>query len=188
MMQSKASILPAGYTQLEYVERDASNKGYINTGIKMLRSYSMILDFSPVSLGTYYPQWGGYYFSLTCRTASKLYLYNFFTRTTSTSDSLLIAGQWYHVILNNFVLNLAGQAFTGGITDDNYSFYLMSNAIYNQQSYVKTSYFKVSVGETVLMELIPAKRNSDSVVGMYDLVSNKFITPTGGTLNAGPKV
>ena len=187
MMQRKAGILPAGYTQLEYIERDASNRGYINTGIKMMHTYAMTLDFKPVTLGDYIPLWGGQYFSLTSRTSTKLYLLNFSTRSTRVND-LLRVGQWYHVVLDNRRLNIAGSTFYGGTTDDTTTFLLMNNTKYKAQSYSQVAYFKVSNGETVLMELIPAKRNSDSVVGMYDLVSNKFITPTGGTVKAGPKV
>lgn len=187
MMQRKAGILPAGYTQLEYIERDASNQGYINTGIKMMHTYAMTLDFNPVTLGDYIPLWGGEYFSLTSRTRSKLYLLNFSTRSTSVND-LLSAGQWYHVVLDNMSLNIDDRTFKGGTTDDTYTFLLMNNQRYKRQSYSQVAYFKVSIGDAMLMELIPAKRNSDSVVGMYDLVSNKFITPTGGTVKAGPKV
>lgn len=187
MMQRKSGILPAGYTQLEYIERDASNRGYINTGIKMMHTYAMTLDFNPVTLGNYIPLWGGKYFSLTSRTPSKLYLLNFSTRSTSVND-LLSAGQWYHVVLDNMSLNIDGRTFKGGTSDDTYTFLLMNNQSYNGQSYSQVAYFKVSIGNAMLMELIPAKRNSDSVVGMYDLVSNKFITPTGGTVKAGPKV
>lgn len=31
-----------------------------------------------------------------------------------------------------------------------------------------------------VMDLVPAKRNSDDVVGMYDLVSGSFLTDANG--------
>lgn len=40
-------------------------------------------------------------------------------------------------------------------------------------------------GNTVLQKLIPALRNSDSAVGMYDLISGKFYEQTGNFKNSG---
>lgn len=192
MMQRKASILPAGYTQLEYIERDADNQGYIDTGIKMVPTYSMILDFKPMK---YIPVpnspgfWGGYYFCLGMASAEyKLFPFRK-NIPISYSQSLMPIGTWQSAILDNQCITMAGETYTVSSTNDIYNFWLLSS--YRDSSYAsycQISYFKASNGETILMELIPAKRNSDSVVGMYDLVSNKFITPTGGTLNAGPKV
>lgn len=192
MMQRKASILPAGYTQLEYIERDADNQGYIDTGIKMVPTYSMILDFKPMKdiTGPSTPAfWGGYYFCLWI-TSAEYRLYPFRKNIPRAySKSLMPIGTWQRVILDNKSITMAGATYTVSSTSDIYNFWLLSS--YKDSyyaSYCQISYFKVSNGETILMELIPAKRSSDSVVGMYDLVSNKFITPTGGTLNAGPKV
>lgn len=47
--------------------------------------------------------------------------------------------------------------------------------------------FKIKNGDTLTLSLIPAKRNSDGVVGMYDLVSQTFFTNAGtGNFIAGP--
>ena len=38
----------------------------------------------------------------------------------------------------------------------------------------------------MVMDLVPAMRDSDSVVGMYDIVGNTFLTNAGfGTFNYG---
>ena len=191
-MQRKASILPAGYTQLEYIERDEDNQGYIDTGIKMEPTYSMILDFNPLSkssMGSTPPFWGGFYFCLRI-TSAEYILFPFrnnFPR--AYSQSLMPIGTWQRAILDNQCITMAGATYTVSSTSDTYNFRLLSS--YRDDyyaSYCQISYFKVSTGDAMLMELIPAKRNSDSVIGMYDLVSNKFITPTGGTVKAGPKV
>lgn len=191
-MQRKASILPAGYTQLEYIERDEDNQGYIDTGIKMEPTYSMILDFNPLSkssMGSTPPFWGGYYFCLRI-TSAEYRLFPFRNNIPITySESLMPIGTWQRAILDNQRITMAGATYTVSSTSDTYNFRLLSS--YRDDyyaSYCQISYFKVSTGDAMLMELIPAKRNSDSVVGMYDLVSNKFITPTGGTVKAGPKV
>ena len=40
----------------------------------------------------------------------------------------------------------------------------------------------------LVRKLIPAKRKSDNVLGMYDMVTEKFFTNAGtGTFTAGPE-
>jgi len=39
-----------------------------------------------------------------------------------------------------------------------------------------------------IQHLVPAKRNSDNKLGMYDIVANTFITTTGADFTAGPEV
>ena len=47
--------------------------------------------------------------------------------------------------------------------------------------------FKVYQNNTLVLNLIPAKRNSDNAIGMYDTVSNTFFTNAGtGAFVAGP--
>ena len=48
---------------------------------------------------------------------------------------------------------------------------------------------KIYGNGSLSLDLIPAKRKSDSVVGMYDVVSNTFYTNNGtGTFGAGNNV
>ena len=50
-------------------------------------------------------------------------------------------------------------------------------------------YFGIYENEALVHYYVPAKRNLDSVLGMYDLVNNVFYTNTGsGTFTAGPYV
>ena len=52
----------------------------------------------------------------------------------------------------------------------------------------KLYYFKLFVGGTLVRDLIPCK-NSNNVVGMYDVVNNVFYTsPNGNAFVAGPSV
>lgn len=190
MMQGKASILPAGYTQLEYIERDADNQGYIDTGLIMKQSYQMILDFMPVQeLNKYQGFWGTVLFNFICSKSNTFYLYFFKTQPTVVYSTEAFFGAWNEVTYNSS-LYLNGNRFTNkGTSDDAMPMLLLTSYKYmTNVSYTKVSYFKVSDGDTVLMELIPARRNSDSAVGMYDLVSNNFLTSPSGTIKAGPKV
>lgn len=190
MMQRKASILPAGYTQLEYIERDADNQGYIDTGIKMKPSYSMLLDFNPLSkstMGKTPSFWGGryFYFYISSRGYS-LYPFRDSLPVSFPLESMPL-GTWQRAILDNNCITMGGQTYDVSSMDDTHNFILLSDW-YLGESNSQTSYFKVSDGDIVLMELIPARRNSDSAVGMYDLVSNNFLTSPSGTIKAGTKV
>ena len=49
--------------------------------------------------------------------------------------------------------------------------------------------FKITQDNTLVRNFIPARRNSDNVVGMWDTVSQTFFTNSGtGTFVAGPVV
>lgn len=49
-------------------------------------------------------------------------------------------------------------------------------------------YCKIYDNGTLIRNFIPAKRNSDNVLGLYDIVNSKFYTNAGtGTFIAGPE-
>ena len=51
---------------------------------------------------------------------------------------------------------------------------------------VKIYDFKLKENNLIILDLIPSKRKSDNVIGMYDLVSRQFFTNAGtGTFTAG---
>ena len=46
---------------------------------------------------------------------------------------------------------------------------------------------KIYLGDDLIHNLIPARRNSDGVLGMFDTVSGRFFTNSGtGSIVAGP--
>ena len=58
-----------------------------------------------------------------------------------------------------------------------------------QHSYYKNYGFKITEDGVLKRNFIPAKRNSDNVVGMWDTVTQTFFTNSGsGTFIAGPVV
>ena len=53
----------------------------------------------------------------------------------------------------------------------------------------KISEFEITEGSTLVQRLIPCRRNSDNVLGMYDTVSGNLLTNQGtGSFTAGPDV
>jgi hypothetical protein len=50
-------------------------------------------------------------------------------------------------------------------------------------------YFKIYDNGTLVRDFVPVKRNSDNVIGLFDIVNNKFYTNKGtGTFTAGTEV
>lgn len=53
--------------------------------------------------------------------------------------------------------------------------------------YGKIYKFALNINNILVRNMIPARRNSDNVLGMYDTVTNTFFTNSGsGTFIAGP--
>lgn len=58
-----------------------------------------------------------------------------------------------------------------------------NQGVYN----AKISYFKIYENDTLICDLIPVRRKSDNVIGMYDKVTNEFFMNNGtGSFMAGP--
>ena len=98
--------------------------------------------------------------------------------TMSASDGIVINGTKYADL-------------TAGSTTANYSMALfgrMNNAtgVVEKLGAHKINYAKIYDNNVLVRNFIPAKRNSDNVVGMYDTVSQTFFTNAGtGTFTAG---
>ena len=59
-----------------------------------------------------------------------------------------------------------------------------TNSFYNaplpKDEYIAISHLAFYDGENRLYDLYPVKRNSDSVVGFYDIINNQFYSSTTG--------
>jgi len=63
------------------------------------------------------------------------------------------------------------------------------NATVQYQTHGRIYDMKIHYNNTPVRNFVPAKRNSDSKLGMYDLVSGTFFTNSGtGNFIAGPAV
>ena len=77
------------------------------------------------------------------------------------------------------------------VTRDNLVlFALTANSNLSLPATVKMYYFRIrNTNNTLVRNFIPAKRNSDGAIGMYDTVSKTFFANAGtGTFTAGPNV
>ena len=197
-------IMPAGYTILEYIE--GTGPQYINTGVQtsstqrieydvrldhvMSNGESQILGAGGTTDGTLYsfrfepganikivytPSAGGYIDTNIPQDTNRhrliLDLKNKFASVDGTTFnfSSLPSGQTYSQYL--FAYSRKGTA------DTQYGF---KGKMYGA---------KIYDNGTLVRDMIPALRNSDNVVGMYDMVSHTFFTNAGtGEFIAGPVV
>ena len=120
-----------------------------------------------------------------------------FNYDTVNTFHIKTTGSNYELQFNN---NLYSGTFTQGWPSQ-WSFALFGNhydnpwqgqaqddPIFTQLSTAKLYSFKMKVDGNIVMDFVPAKRNSDNAVGMYDMVSGTFYINAGsGTFTAGPE-
>ena len=188
--------VPAGYTQLEYIE--SSGTQYINTNIKPTGS----MDFevtayvqSSAAQGTLFSGGDNY---------NSKYLGVSIDQTHSGESDIRYDSQRYKFTLssekftiskvsNKLLLNNVEFAACSVVTfASNYPIRLFS---YNRGGSIgekiaaKLYGLKLSDNGSDVANFIPAKRNSDGVVGLYDLVSKSFFTNAGtDTFIAGKEI
>lgn len=191
-----AVSVPAGYTQLEYIE--SSETQYINTNIKPTGS----MDFevtayvqSSAAQGTLFSGGDNY---------DSKYLGVSIDQTHSGESDIRYDSQRYKFTLssekftiskvsNKLLLNNVALATCSAVTFvSNYPIRLFA---YNRGGNIgekiaaKLYGLKLSDNGSDVANFIPAKRNSDGVVGLYDLVSKSFFTNAGtGTFIAGTEI
>lgn len=206
----KKSRLPSGYTELEYIENPST--AYINTGVTLNNSDSLQIhidgftcnttSFSPIfgALRAYsgvshriifiYDGVGGTY---QIRWASA----ENFTRQNQIHQNCTIDLNWTnglqtHLITNGVTTINATTTQTDASPIDLYSTYLFAynnNGSQNIATHLvgNIGNFSLTQNGLKVIDYVPAQRDSDGVVGMYDLVSNTFKTSlSSDSFVAGP--
>jgi len=203
--------LPAGYTQLEYIQ--SSGAQYINTGIKANSAYTYkfkVKRSSPYQSNIWGIKEASSYAAAPClilgyNGTNKISLYCHDSTGAGSQDTTYEWGTDFHTITFNatkslFILDghdvwAEFASNTTNLTNANWSsnldiFLGGTNTIGSFASAGISGWAEYEVwnGPTLLQRLIPCK-NSSNVIGMYDLVSGQFFTNQGtGTFTAGPTV
>ena len=198
--------LPAGYTELEYISSTSSGGQYIDLNILLYdvlnKQYDIAIKFKAKGSGqdnttqstifgcqdnTGSP-WPGTFIRINSGNVQGRYIGG------SGKDNTL--GQVGNIIeltektspnKNVYSYNNSGRTHTWGT-----SLFCIFNSQdkTNRIRYIEADlyYFKLFVEGTLVRDLIPCK-NSNNVVGMYDVVNNVFYTsPNGNAFVAGPVV
>lgn len=196
--------LPSGYTQLEYIE--CTGTQYINTGVQsnndnvLTGSYtntvaaaSSVVDkyvfgiytyasgqaYSRTQLSVAYDGvigWGGSFIRQTNENVGGPFSFHV------SKTGFIVGGQnIYTPQVDNFtnpgnIFLLAVNSYNGGVSMP-----------VGFGTGIRIHSFAISRNGTQLIDLTPARRNSDGEIGMYDSVSGTLFTNAGtGTFVAGP--
>ena len=196
-------ILPAGYTQLEYVNMNSGS--YLLTDLVPTYDSRIEMDFQTTSipensfnlLGGRSVTYGGLvltvssggkfildafstssadrYNSGVSITANTRYKFTFDNKvvTMESGGSTLFSNTFANTNANGAFLAINALNSNGNITNNVAGFYLYSFKMWNAQGQLIANY-------------VPATYNN--TVGFYDTVSGTFKTATSGTFTAGPPV
>lgn len=193
----------APYTKLEYIESTGAQ--YIDTGITP-RATKLQVNFKMQSLTNEYQSFFGAV-DTPSRIGYRVY------RQESTSLFYFQAGTGYHSVVTNLnnpiecqtTINNGGDAtfVVNGMTtsvDGNFNtqfdtnMMIFTSSFGNNGSITGTGAFKLWSFQIIKDDEekfngVPARRNSDNVLGVYDTVSQTFFTNAGtGEFIAGPEV
>ncbi|MDD2391526.1 MAG: prepilin-type N-terminal cleavage/methylation domain-containing protein [Bacilli bacterium] len=182
--------IPSGYTFYDYIRiTNDSDNGYhnsINTGIPFNTANKIEFKYkSTDTLSNILFMCG--YVSSTSKAAPYIaasvgsnVTTNSFTNSTLTPNNIT-RGQASDGTIKSFILDYTSSN-TNSISFGSWSDISWSRTIdwYS---------FKIWNNGTLLRNFIPAKRNSDNILGMYDLVNNVFYTNAGtGAFTAGSEI
>ena len=180
-----ASVVPDGYTQLEYLQSTGTQ--YIVTGLNSTTRYDHEITFSDYAyaktqgiLGSsgYYYSYTGYNNTLRWCMSDRAYD----TPGSLTSKRTAKLGYNYLTVDGSSVSQISD---TNGTPSDTTHTLFKG---YNCAS-VKIYSYRASLDGQLLRDFVPCKRNSDNELGMYDLVNDVFYTNSGtGEFVSGPEV
>lgn len=202
-------ILPDGYTQLEYIETDGN--AYINTGFSCTKNSGLKIKYRYTASGS--AAISGVYTSGTAdQRTDALFVSSNSGMTSGTNENVFSTTNGYiSSLVSNVALNLntdyetlcnyynSGDIYcnntlmrnAGSKTPNPSSIYLFAR--YNASadniavSHSRIYYAIFTEGTNISKHFIPAKRNSDNVLGMYDIINNEFKTNVStGSFTAGP--
>ena len=180
------SELPDGYTLVSYLE--SSKTQYINTGYvpnantKIEIKCLQIDGGGGLAFGTRQPAPGGgddIYYSLATSSGKITFFYNQRIRLTSNFNT----GDFIDLLVEKNKIAFNGVEYTG-ININTFPTYPivlfgLNNAGTMSLSSARIGRVKIYENNILIRNFLPCYRNSDNVLGMYDVVNNVFYTNDG---------
>lgn len=192
--------LPDAYTELEYIESTGTQ--FLNTKyrVKPTTEIDILLEVTGYDTAN---DWNGLFGARTAINNSDCFAgfvnkstyilafnyggADYAVNGTAVSGERNITNKGKTFYQNGSAL----YTFSGNLSNGNYDFYLCAANLAGQARFSKQKlkYCRLYENGAIVHEYIPAKRKSDNVLGVYDVVSNTFITNAGtGTFIAGAEV
>ena len=184
---SNPGRLPAGYTELAWIQTNSS--AWIDTNIIPSVAKETEVEMVMARVESYPSEGMGSNNNLNINSPSsgkwKL------VAVATTVD--IVNGEFVNIVLKQTssgrFYSINGVSGYGSSNQQANKFYLGALGGSGVGSYRLIAKFKsvrVKENNVLVMDLVPAMRDSDSVVGMYDLANNTFLTnASSGTFNYG---
>ena len=185
-------IMPAGYTRLEYLESTGTQ--WIDTGVVFNSDIGYELEYQPKTTNNWVVQAGArgqviaqggniwefrFNGSINRRPSpSEIDLTQFVNIKYNIDNKCSVDNRI--VYIGDLTLNASGsiRLFGPNVASDS-----------NVASSGRMSFFLIYDNGVLVNNLVPARRDSDNVVGMYDTISGQFFTNSGtGEFIAGPVI
>ena len=188
----KVIRVPGGFTELEYLESTGTQYIDMNINVKANTLAEFEYQYTATNVSNYvFGQIKGYGACCIGYRSSRMW---WFVRAEELS-SLIDASKHKvefksdgNVYLDGSVITHRGN-FCGYIQDFTILLFAERNDDAINKGRVKIFNFILKEGDIVVRNFIPARRDSDGVLGMYDSITNQFFTNAGtGTFVAGPVV
>ena len=191
-IHNNTSVLPDGYTELEYIQTSTEGYQHINTGITVNEGdVAATAVFAPTDfLGDrpYMTIFGrDSMFQAAYTSTGHANIGNgsssetFFTLNTKATVSSILSAQPQKLFVNGIDTGLS-RNFSNST-----SLYLLTSEVHSHNAIGRLYSFTASRNGSTIMQLIPAKHGND--IGMYDTVSGGFFENAGtGSFIAGPEV
>ena len=200
------SVLPDGYTQLDYIE--SSGTQYIDTGVEQGSASTYQTDviyeytdsnYSSTSVcgnyGITVSSWGQPY-------GGDGKVWCGYPNAGHCGVTLGAGVKYYDSFKVDVVNGTITRTFNGNTYSDSgitftppagkcalFGCFINNSTSVSQFAKIKCYGFKIYKDDVLVLNFIPARRNSDSVLGMYDTVSQTFFTNQGtGDFVAGADV
>lgn len=190
----RGMFLPDDYIQLEYIQSTGTQ--WIDTGIKGHMNYTYELEFQQTDTGNY-RNWGVFgQSSYVGPNMSLTYASGFALRWENLNNNQSLINSISSINTNkHFVKIVNGQLYWDGVNKGksvghkndfviNYNLFLgtVNPGGTTPSANAKSKYYLYKVYDEngiLIQNFIPAKRKSDNVIGMYDIVSRQFFTNAG---------
>ena len=186
------SGLPSGYKLLEYV--GGSGSQYVITDLYLASTDVVECEYRNSATTGYGAIYGIYKTGESSALYGNQTYYGYDEGNNKVDTGMSVDTEW-HSSRHDFVngtLTIDGTtttftpwSFTNATKNAVLSRFYNGSYGYNWRGQVRK--FKVTRGNEVICDLLPAK-NSNDVAGLYDLISGAFYTATGGTLIEGNEV
>ena len=199
--------LPAGYTELEYIESTSSGSQYIDLNITLYdtlnKNYDLAAKFNMLGNGSDNNQptffgcqttsnpWPGTFIRMSQAGATSVtgrYIgANVKDNNLGATNTIIELTEKTSPNKNVYNLNNSGRTHNWG-TSLFCTFNNEAKTSVNRFCYARLYYFKLFVEGTLVRDMVPCK-DPNNVVGLYDLVNNTFYSsPNGAAFTAGPTV